>query len=168
MKACSEKETWRRIEGFDKYDVSDLGRVRSWRALDNGCPTEYAILKLYAIHGYFFVTLYSSGQPTRRPIHQLVLEAFDGPCPDGMQVSHLDESRDNNRLSNLAYTTPMENANMPLRRQRISASSQQRSVEDRLRDMEDRLADIEGMELDFSEEARVKRMVEMYDEEVPE
>ena len=166
-----KNKIWCRIKGFPLYDVSNLGQVRRWYGCDGSNASKFRTLKLYAIHGYFFVTLYANGKPTRRPIHQLVLEAFEGPCPDGMQVSHLDESRDNNRLSNLAYATPVENANMPSRRQRISAASQ-RSMEDKLNDMENKLTDmenklndIENTELDFSEAARVKRMVEMYDED---
>ena len=154
------------MPGFDRYEVSDLGRVRSHHGTD---PLGFRILRLYSIHGYFFVTLYSNGGAARRSIHRLVLEVFEGSCPDGMEVSHLDESRDNNRLSNLAYAPAVENTNMPLRRQRISDALRRRhSVESRLESMENKLSDIESMELNFSEAARVRRMVRMYDEEESE
>ena len=42
-------------------------------------------------------------------IHQIVLEAFCGPCPDGMEVLHGNGIRTDNRLSNLRYGTRSEN-----------------------------------------------------------
>lgn len=42
-------------------------------------------------------------------IHRLVLEAFVGPCPPGMQCCHFDGNTSNNRLSNLRWDTPEAN-----------------------------------------------------------
>jgi len=42
-------------------------------------------------------------------MHCLVLEAFVGPCPKGMQCRHLDGNRKNNNLSNLCWGTYKEN-----------------------------------------------------------
>ncbi len=42
-------------------------------------------------------------------MHRLVLEAFVGPCPEGMQCRHLDGNRSNNHIDNLAWGTPKEN-----------------------------------------------------------
>jgi hypothetical protein len=43
-------------------------------------------------------------------VHRLVLEAFIGPCPDGMECRHLDGDPGNNRLENLCWGTPQQNA----------------------------------------------------------
>jgi hypothetical protein len=53
------------------------------------------------------------GQKTstvHRSVHQLVLEAFGGPRPEGLQVRHKDGDRRNNALENLAWGTGKENA----------------------------------------------------------
>ena len=42
-------------------------------------------------------------------IHRLVLEAFVGPCPVGMECRHLDGNPENNRLENLKWGTHKEN-----------------------------------------------------------
>jgi len=42
-------------------------------------------------------------------VHRLVLEAFVGPCPDGMEACHLDSDKTNNRVSNLRWDTHLEN-----------------------------------------------------------
>jgi hypothetical protein len=43
-------------------------------------------------------------------VHRLVLEAFIGPCPEGMECRHLDGNPKNNRLDNLYWGTGKENA----------------------------------------------------------
>jgi len=43
-------------------------------------------------------------------VHRLVLEAFVGPCPDGMECRHLDSDPLNNHVGNLRWGTPKENA----------------------------------------------------------
>lgn len=42
-------------------------------------------------------------------IHRLVLLAFVGPCPDGMQGCHNNGNPDNNNLWNLRWDTPTAN-----------------------------------------------------------
>ncbi len=44
-----------------------------------------------------------------RYVHQLVLEAFVGPCPSGLECRHLDGNPDNNQLENLRWGTRLEN-----------------------------------------------------------
>jgi hypothetical protein len=97
-------------EGF--YEVSDSGRVRSIdRVIErkNGrrLPLRGRILRGFPdTHGHLHVSL-----PGRlsAPIHRLVARAFIGPCPEGLEVRHLDGVHSNNSLSNLAYGTHAEN-----------------------------------------------------------
>ena len=109
-------ETWRAIPGFEGYEVSDLGRVRSFRRHGGRgiglmtTPREKKTRPNSA--GYLVVTLQKpngEGWGVYR-IHSLVAAAFLGPRPDGMQVAHADGNRVNGRLSNLRYATPLENA----------------------------------------------------------
>jgi hypothetical protein len=59
------------------------------------------------------VLLRRAGEKERNvTVHSLVLEAFVGPRPDGMQCRHFpDRNPTNNRVSNLSWGTPLENAN---------------------------------------------------------
>ena len=45
-----------------------------------------------------------------RWVHHLVLEAFVGPCPPGLQCRHLNDVGTDNRLENLVWGTSSENA----------------------------------------------------------
>lgn len=53
----------------------------------------------------------SMGRSIVIAVHRLVLEAFVGPCPDGMEGCHFpDRNPANNRLENLRWDTPKSNA----------------------------------------------------------
>jgi hypothetical protein len=38
-----------------------------------------------------------------KKVHRIVLEAFVGMCPEGMEARHLDGDRQNNHVSNLVW-----------------------------------------------------------------
>jgi hypothetical protein len=61
--------------------------------------------------GYKYVNLTPAGGGKYKTfrVHRLVLEAFVGPCPEGMETRHLNGVRDDCRLNNLAWGTPDEN-----------------------------------------------------------
>ena len=95
------EERWRTIPGFPRYEVSDLGRVKSHCG-----RRSVRILKPVIRNGYGYVKL-TRGHDL--PIHHLVLEAFVGPRPVDMECRHRDGCRSNNRLSNLVWGTKSEN-----------------------------------------------------------
>jgi hypothetical protein len=59
--------------------------------------------------GYLYVNLKRVGSQSQRAVHRLVLEAFVGPCPPGMEGCHNDGDQLNNRLDNLRWDTPSNN-----------------------------------------------------------
>lgn len=104
------KERWCDIPGYEgEYQVSDQGRVRSLgryvRTVSrHGTEAErYArgqVLKLQKHSaGYAHVRL-SSATLT---VHTLVLAAFKGPCPKGMEIAHNNGRKKCNKLFNLRY-----------------------------------------------------------------
>jgi len=42
-------------------------------------------------------------------VHHLVLEAFVGPCPPGLEASHKDGDPSNNHVSNLVWESHLKN-----------------------------------------------------------
>jgi hypothetical protein len=110
-----EGETWRDIPGYPGYQVSNLGRVRSLdRVIQaqrrNGIKNvtlKGRLLKPRPLpNGYLRASL---GAGSDEYIHRLVLLAFVGECPPGMECAHDDGNRANNRLANLAWKTPTAN-----------------------------------------------------------
>lgn len=110
-------EKWLPVVGFEGiYEVSDLGRVRSlrrkvWQPRGAGFwrTQESRILKPSVARGYLRVTLRDSGVVSSQAVHRLVLTAFVGPCPSGMEACHFDDDPTNNQLSNLRWDTPSAN-----------------------------------------------------------
>ena len=101
-------ERWLPVPGFDGlYDVSSLGRVRSYaRPRARG-----GIRKLFRCGpmAYLAVDLYFDGKRTRRYVHQLVLEAFVGPCPVGHEACHGASGKLVNHVTNLRWGTRQSN-----------------------------------------------------------
>lgn len=99
-------ERWRAVKGYEGlYEVSDLGRVRSTPR--NG--TRGGILKADRVkHGYDQVRLYQNNEGKVYRVHRLVMLSFHGDSR--LQVNHKNGVKHDNRLSNLEYVTPSENA----------------------------------------------------------
>jgi len=107
------KEIWKRIDGFEDYEISDFGRVRSSK---RKIPI---FLKPYTNKsGYKHIMLYRRGKSFAGYIHKLVATTFIGPPPPNKCISHINEDSTDNRLYNLCYETISENTMRPLHRQR--------------------------------------------------
>ena len=106
----------RPVVGYEgRYEVDDLGQVFSldrvtlttagYRRKSRGCVLKPRILR----NGYLQVDLYADGTQHHALVHALVLAAFVGPRPDGMEVAHNNGDKQDNRLANLRYATSAEN-----------------------------------------------------------
>lgn len=99
-------ERWRSVDGFDGYEVSDFGRVRSWKCLGRSKEvlTEPRPRKLVPDReGYLTVILRRDGKSFCVKVATMVAVAFVGPRPIGMEVRHIDGCNTNNRYSNLTW-----------------------------------------------------------------
>jgi hypothetical protein len=102
-----ENEKWAEIPGAGgNYYASSLGRIGSVPR----AKTKGGVLKpTVSPQGYHRVMLYVNGKRVRAFVHRLVLSAFIAECPEGKEAAHLDGTRDNNRLENLAWVSRSEN-----------------------------------------------------------
>ena len=107
-------ERWLPVVGFEGlYSVSDRGRVRSEARIvvkTNGVrqPWPEHMLKPHADPIGRLTVRLGGGQPTTR-VHRIVLEAFVGPPPAGLECCHNNGNASDNRLANLRYDTHAEN-----------------------------------------------------------
>lgn len=101
-------ENWRQIPGFEAYEVSDLGRVKS--LLKSKMTPANHILKTRIVGaGYLGVSLYHNGNKWDRYVHRLVASAFLGDQPIGCQVNHRDGNKAHNTPENLEWCTAKQN-----------------------------------------------------------
>lgn len=108
-------EEWRSVVGSENlYEVSNHGRVRSLpRKVRHGGRSSAdalimkggKLLKPTDRRGYLVVNI----SHRVMLVHRLVLEAFSGKCPEGMEGCHNNGISTDNRLSNLRWDTRMSN-----------------------------------------------------------
>ena len=104
---------WKAIPGFEGYEVSNLGEVRSWKRQNQYADAPKSAKPMrqsFDSDGYLKVTLTDCGKEHTRAVHRLVALAFIGPKPIGLEVCHNDGNKTNNCVSNLRYGTRRENA----------------------------------------------------------
>ena len=110
------EEVWKDIPGYEGlYQVSNLGQVKSLprvvraRGLGKRKPPERLLHPGRCRSGHLYVNLRKDGSTHHSEIHRLVMLAFVGPCPKGLEVCHNDSNPKNNRLDNLRYDTHLNN-----------------------------------------------------------
>jgi hypothetical protein len=109
-------ENWKTIEGFEAYEVSDLGRVRRRLPGHSSTAVVGRILKASAgDNGYMHVCLYNGEKVKNIKVHRLVAEAFI-PNPLNLpQINHTGKKSDN-RACKLAWITTAEHGRDQARR----------------------------------------------------
>ena len=114
-------EVWARLPGYDNYQVSNLGNVRTNRKRNrNAKGRDYRTVKAYRTDrrpgkDYYAFDACNDEGIKRFRLHRAVLLAFVGECPDGMEACHYDGNRANNRLENLRWDTPTSNSSDQVR-----------------------------------------------------
>ena len=135
------KEIWKDIKGYEGYQVSNFGRVRSLDRIDsNNHPLNGVILKPYISNsGYLLVGLYKQQRCYKKLVHRLVAEAFI-PNPDNKpEIDHINTIKTDNTVflnedgsinyekTNLRWTTRKENINNPLTKTKMQINARKPS-----------------------------------------
>ena len=110
----AEAERWLPVPDWEGlYDVSDLGRVRSYPRMTvtgmHGGGMLQAVLRGKPGYQYPHVTLARRGTKKSVPVHKLVMLAFGPPQPPGMEVCHKNGNALDPRIGNLKWGTHREN-----------------------------------------------------------
>lgn len=98
----SEVETFVKIEGFDNYEVSNLGKVRN---IKSGRILKPSLNK----NGYLRLWLCKNNKRKHLYLHRIIATAFIDNPDEKPCVNHIDENKLNNDLSNLEWCTVREN-----------------------------------------------------------
>ena len=103
-------EMWKKIKNFLDYEISCLGRIRSYRRYSWG---QIIKPRFWKSHSYLKVTLYRDFDSSRKrfelSLSHLMLENFVGPKPFGHEAHHIDGNMMKNSIQNLKWVTHSEN-----------------------------------------------------------
>lgn len=115
-------EKWKKAVGYEGYEISNLGNVRSCeKVCKNGVviPTHQLSCTIDK-NGYRYVVFNKNHIYKRLRVSRLVASAFI-PNPNNLpQVNHKNENRTDDRVENLEWCTAKHNANYGDRNKRIS------------------------------------------------
>ena len=117
-----EVETFVEIEGFENYEVSNLGKVRN---IKSGRILKPQLTK----NGYLKHFLYKNNKQKHLLLHRIIAIAFIDNPEAKPQVNHIDENKLNNDLSNLEWCTIRENAVHGTRTKRIAEKRSKKVVQ---------------------------------------
>lgn len=116
------------IEGFPEYEISNTGCVYSLKSnrwlKGSAHPSGYRQVRL------------SNGSVVKTfLIHRLVWETFNGSIPDGYEINHKDENKQNNTITNLESVTHKDNCNYGTRNERAGKGHRKYATDEEAKQM---------------------------------
>ncbi|MDO8492378.1 MAG: NUMOD4 domain-containing protein [bacterium] len=100
-------EQWKAVQGYEGYEISNYGRIRSYRREQYG--SNPYIMKPSGSE-YLSTMLSKNGKAKTHRIHRLVAEYFlEKPLKQATLVNHKDGNKMNNHVDNLEWITLAEN-----------------------------------------------------------
>ena len=100
-------EEWKDVKSFNGYQISNKGRVRSFKR------NFLHYLTLYKDKDGYCIAVLSK-------VHRLVAEAFLDNYSKDLQVNHKDENKENNNVSNLEMCNNKYNCNFGSRHTKLA------------------------------------------------
>lgn len=110
-------EEWKTIPGYDNYEASSLGRIRSldyeeeianrWGSTTIRRHTGRVLKSWINKKGYNYVSL---GAKNKKEAHYWIAMTFLGPRKDAMEVNHKNGNKSDNSVENLEWVTRSQNS----------------------------------------------------------
>lgn len=107
------KEYWKQIPGYEKYEASNLGRLRrkySEFTIKYKNTGAYKYLKTFENkYGYLLCFLYKNQNRSVKLFHRVIAELFINNPKNKKEVNHKNGIKNDNRIENLEWVDRREN-----------------------------------------------------------
>lgn len=93
-----------KLKGFSNYEIDvEQGTVYSYKS------NRYIGCK-HKNNGYWCITLWDDNKIQHKfLLHRLIWTVVNGEIPEGMEINHINEDKDNNSITNLSLMTHLDN-----------------------------------------------------------
>lgn len=152
-------EIWKKILGYENYEVSNFGRIKSLEKIDfmhrnNSYRTrKEKIMRNGISNGYKSVSLYKNKKPKTFTIHRLVLSSFIENKNNKREVNHIDGNKHNNNLENLEWCSSSENSIHAIKNGLQIAKKGEQQYNSKLKDFE--IIEIRNSDLTLNELSKI-------------
>ena len=99
------------------YEINENGTI--FRNVKSKKQLKIRVDYHHSPKGYWATFVGFKGKTTRVMIHKVVAECWLGPCPEGLEVDHIDRNSQNNDYRNLRYVNHSEQMKNRVLSQRI-------------------------------------------------
>lgn len=110
-------EIWQPVKGYENYEISNLGRVKSLKY-----GRDRIMKPMKDGGGYLQVGLYKDGKRKILSVHRLVATAFIPNPLELPEINHRNEDKTNNCVSNIEWCSAKYNSNYGSRNKRSAAA----------------------------------------------
>lgn len=118
-------EVWKDVPGFEKYQVSNLGRIRSLK------NNKITIIKTYVgTNGYIQACFWQNKKCNKVLLHRIVATCFVSNPNNYNEVNHKDENKANNCADNLEWCVHLYNMRYGHCFEKISQKAKFRKLSD--------------------------------------
>lgn len=130
-------EIWKTIIDYPDYQVSNLGRIKSFKY-----GREKILKNRIDNKGYYRVELWGEEKGKTFKVHRLVYFTFNPNADESLEINHINEDKGDNRIENLEICTHQYNNAYGTKNQRANKTKRDKRILNRMKTIFTKLSEL--------------------------